>query len=98
MPPTGRKLWFSRQAASFLESCIDLMDAWRTCASILLDPAIDRHFKFSLDDFNYPGSRVLLDGSWRIVYRVNDHGDVFIESIMRHKDLEFGGFPLRSTP
>ena len=74
------------------------MDAWRTCASILLDPAIDKHFKFSLDEFHYPGSRVLLDGSWRIVYRVNDHGDVFIESIMRHKDVEFGGPPLRSTP
>jgi hypothetical protein len=63
MPHAIPELSFSHQAASFLESCNDLMDAWRTCASILLDPAIDKHYKFSLDDFHFVGSRVLLDGS-----------------------------------
>ena len=98
MPPAVPELSFSHQAASFLESCDDLMGAWSACASILLEPAIDEHYKFSLDDFQFVGSRVLLDGSWRIVYRAMGNGDVFIQSIMRHRDLGFGGYSLRSTP
>lgn len=80
----ARRLLVSTQVKRFLASTEYAEDARAALFSILFNPCVDHRRTFEPNCFPHmPGTRLMIDDTWYVVYRVEKNGDVWIATMLK---------------